>query len=570
MDRRILEVPAPALDAGPHVVQRLRELRQASTAMRRVRWLGALFIAVQFTLYQPPAGIALPFPRYPVAALVLSAVIAVNLVALWSRRVGSVRLLARIGAAELVADAAIILAVTWIFSFDVTSALWALLVIPVLEGAVRGQLRGALWTWGAVSVGYLARDLWAAGRYDYAPFMPESVTYRMFIVLIVAMTAGQLARDLTRAAAHLSVQVRAHRDAQRESERRAELLQTVAAAGRHMTSLDLDQLLAIVVDSVTEIGFDSAAICVLEEQGGGFTVPHLSGLRFSDPEELHPSDRGIVGMALAHGEPITVAEPVAWFGDVEAPRFARTMATPVWSGEDLSAVLVGGMRADREIPAHVGECFELLGAQAGAAMVNAKRYRDRRLFQEQLEYQAFHDALTGLPNRAMFLQQLDQALAPLPGAPGGELVALLFCDLDRFKAINDTLGHDFGDKLLTGVAARLSGCVRPQDLVARLRGDELTVLLGAIRARSEAEDVARRVIQAMARPLLLDGREVYVTTSVGLAYGHRGEHDAQDLLRAADLAMYQAKDEGRDRYAVSAATAPADELHGLRAHEVVL
>ena len=567
MDRRIFEVPAPALDAGPHMVQRLRELRQASTAMRRVRWLGALFIAVQFTLYQPPEGIALPFPRYPVAAVVLSAVIAVNGLALWSRRVDSVKLLARIGAAELVADAAIILAVTWLFSFDVTSALWALLIIPVLEGAVRGQLTGALWTWGVVACGYLVRDLWAATRYDYAPFMPESVTYRMFIVLIVAVTAGQLARDLTRAASHLAVQVRAHRDAQRESERRAELLQTVAAAGRHMTSLDLDQLLAIVVDSVTEIGFDSAAICVLEEQGGGFTVPHLSGLRYRDPEELHPSGRGIVGGALAAGETITMAEPVAWFADGKPLPFARTMATPVWSGEDLSAVLVAGMRATDEIPPHVRECFELLGAQAGAAMVNAKRYRDRRLFQERLEYQAFHDALTGLPNRAAFLQRLDRALSP--DDAGHDLVAVLFCDLDRFKAINDTLGHDFGDKLLAGVAARLSGCVRPQDLVARLGGDEFTVLLGAIGDESEAEDIARRVIQAMARPLLLDGREVYVTTSVGLAYGRRGEHDAQDLLRAADLAMYQAKDEGRDRYAVSAAVG-APGQRALAAHEVVL
>ena len=569
MTRRDEARPAPLGD-GAQLVQRLRELRQASGAMRRVRWLGVLFIAVQFTLYKPPQGLDLPWPRFPVAAAVLGAVIAVNLLSLWSRRVSSVTALARIGAGELVADAAVIMTVTWLFSFDVTSALWALLVIPVLEGAVRGQLRGALWTWGVLSLGYLARDLWAAETYDYAPFMPESVTYRMFIVLIVAVTAGQLARDLTRAASHLAVQVRAHRDAQRESERRSDLLQTVAAAGRHMTSLDLDQLLAIVVDSVQEVGFDSAAICVLDEQGGGFSVPHLSGLRYCDPEELHPSDRGIVGLALARGETLTVAEPVEWFGGSEPLGFARTMATPVWSGEDLSAVLVGGMRAKAEIPAHVQECFELLGAQAGAAMVNAKRYRDRRLFQEQLEYQAFHDALTGLPNRAMFLDRLNQALgAPAPGEPAG-MVALLFCDLDRFKAINDTLGHDFGDKLLTGVAARLSGCVRSEDLVARLGGDEFTVLLGPIANEAEAEEIARRVIQAMARPLLLDGREVYVTTSVGLAYGTRGSHDAQDLLRAADLAMYQAKDEGRDRYAVSAAVGAPDEVRRLRAHEVVL
>ncbi|HWH31817.1 MAG TPA: sensor domain-containing diguanylate cyclase [Egibacteraceae bacterium] len=570
MTGREIDAQPPAATGGGALAQRLRELRQASAAMRRVRWFGAAFVAVQFTLYRPPAGMELPFPRYTVAAAVLAAVLAVNVASLWSRRVDSPRLLARIGAAELVTDACIVLTVTWLFSFDTTSALWALLIIPVLEGAVRGQLRGAVSTWGLIAVGYLLRDLWAASRYDYAPFLPESVTYRMFIVLIVAITSGLLARNLTRTAADLAVQVRAHREAQRESERRADLLQAVAAAGRHMTSLDLDTLLAIVVDSATGIGFDSAAICLLQPDGG-FTVPHLSGLPECDPEETFPSDRGIVGLALRRGETVAVTDPLPWFSLDQPVSFARTVAAPVWSGEEMAAVLVAGLHGDMEIPLHVQECFELLAGQAGAALVNALRYRERRAFEAELQHQAYHDALTGLPNRAAFLEALTGSLAPLgPDEHGDGLVAVLFCDLDRFKTINDTLGHDFGDKLLAAVAERLRQCVKEQDMVARLGGDEFTVLLGAIQDETQAEATARRVIHAMNRPLLLDGREVYVTTSVGIAYGFRGRHSETDLLRAADLAMYQAKDEGRDRYAVSEASGALPDEFGLAAREVVL
>lgn len=549
---------------------RLRELRQASATMRRVRWFGAAFVLIQFTLYRPPEGLTLPFPRLPATLLVLALVVAVNLVSLASRRVRDADVLARIGVTELTADAGIVLAVVWMFSFDTTSALWALLVIPVLEGAVRGQLTGALATWGFVAVGYLVRDLWASTRYSYATFLPESVTYRMGIVLIVAITAGLLARNLTRAVGDLHVQVRAHREAQRESERRAELLQVVAGAGRHMTSLDLDHLLAIVVDSVVEIGFDAAAICVLSDDRAGFTVPHTSGLPFGDCDHRHDV-AGVVELALRKGDTVTVSEPLPWFDLDTEVSFEGSLVTPVWCGDDLAAVLIGGVAERRGMPLQVRESFELLAAQAGAAMVNARRYAERRSFQAELEHQAFHDALTGLPNRAAFLDRLDKAMAPLALDEDGDgLVAVLFCDLDRFKIINDTLGHDVGDTLLQGVAERLRGCVRGEDMVARLGGDEFTVLLSNLDDEEDAARVARRIIHAMARPVPVDDGTLDVTTSVGIAFGLRGRNQARDLLRAADLAMYRAKEEGRDRYAMTSADAMEElDLH-VAAREVIL
>ena len=173
---------------------------------------------------------------------------------------------------------------------------------------------------------------------------------------------------------------------------------------------------------------------------------------------------------------------------------------------------------------------------------------DQREAQRALAYSATHDALTGLPNRTLFGDRLDVALAQAERA--GDLVAVVFCDLDRFKMVNDSLGHAAGDVMLQVAAERLAGVVRSGDTVARLGGDEFALLCTNVTDADEARAVAERVCAAMREPIPVGERLITSTLSVGVAVCAPGERDVAGLLRDADVAMYQAKDAGRDQVAL--------------------
>jgi diguanylate cyclase (GGDEF)-like protein len=169
---------------------------------------------------------------------------------------------------------------------------------------------------------------------------------------------------------------------------------------------------------------------------------------------------------------------------------------------------------------------------------------ERKRAEARLQHDAFHDALTGLPNRALLIDRLKHSLDA--GRRHPELrFAVLFLDLDRFKVINDTLGHIVGDHLLVAVGQRVEACLRPGDTVARFGGDEFGVLLDEIAEPGDAILVADRILSALSRSLTIDGHEIHVTTSIGVAL-RREEHDRpEQLLRDADIAMYQAKQKGK-------------------------
>lgn len=166
--------------------------------------------------------------------------------------------------------------------------------------------------------------------------------------------------------------------------------------------------------------------------------------------------------------------------------------------------------------------------------------------EERLNRLAHHDALTGLPNRLLFTASLEQALAR--AKRHGQQVALLFLDLDRFKLINDTLGHAAGDRLLQTIAERLKASVRDEDLVARLGGDEFTMVLEEISHPEDAAALAQKLIAAVAEPVELEGREVVISPSIGISLYPRDGTNAGDLAKAADAAMYRAKSRGRHTY----------------------
>jgi diguanylate cyclase (GGDEF)-like protein/PAS domain S-box-containing protein len=164
-----------------------------------------------------------------------------------------------------------------------------------------------------------------------------------------------------------------------------------------------------------------------------------------------------------------------------------------------------------------------------------------------LRYQAFHDLLTGLANRQLFLEHLEQALRRTARTRGRK-VAVLFIDLDNFKVINDSLGHEVGDVLLTAVSERLQGCLRLENTLARFGGDEFTVLLEEVANPNEAVGVAERILETFRSPFVLDGREVVVTASIGIALGTASTKNSEELLRDADTAMYRAKAQGTPKY----------------------
>ncbi len=171
---------------------------------------------------------------------------------------------------------------------------------------------------------------------------------------------------------------------------------------------------------------------------------------------------------------------------------------------------------------------------------------ERKRHEERLNYLAYHDSLTGLPNRARLLERIAQALAEADRHE--RLVAVLLLDLDRFKNVNDTLGHEAGDRLLGEVARRLSACVRPDDTVARLSGDEFTVVLADVAHVDDVARVARKILERFQESFRVNGQELFVTTSIGITLYPFDDRDPTVLLRNADTAMYHAKDSGRNTF----------------------
>jgi diguanylate cyclase (GGDEF)-like protein/PAS domain S-box-containing protein len=189
--------------------------------------------------------------------------------------------------------------------------------------------------------------------------------------------------------------------------------------------------------------------------------------------------------------------------------------------------------------------------QAGSAhlIFQVQDITNRKSAEQQLHHDAFHDVLTGLPNRALFMDHLHLAIARAQRRED-QIFAVLYLDLDRFKVINDSLGHMIGDQLLIESARRLERCLRPGDTVARLGGDEFTILIDDIKDESEAIYVAERIERELTKPFALSGREVFTTLSIGIAPSTTGYERAEDILRDADTAMYRAKSLGKARHEI--------------------
>ncbi|MBF2097589.1 MAG: EAL domain-containing protein [Gloeomargaritaceae cyanobacterium C42_A2020_066] len=239
---------------------------------------------------------------------------------------------------------------------------------------------------------------------------------------------------------------------------------------------------------------------------------------------IHPDDRARVQAKLD----AQLAGTLSHFEDEH--RVQHTNGTYLW-------MLVRGMALrDAE-----GRAYRVAGSQTN---VDEQRRAEAQLFHD-----AFHDALTGLPNRALLMDRLHRAAAAYRRQPDQHF-AVLYLDFDRFKVINDSLGHCVGDQLLIAFGVRLRNCLRAHDMVARLGGDEFALLLEEVRSLEEVTGVAERILAAVEAPFQVEGHEVYITTSIGISLSTTGFDQPADLLRDADIAMYQAKAQGKARYEI--------------------
>jgi diguanylate cyclase (GGDEF)-like protein/PAS domain S-box-containing protein len=216
------------------------------------------------------------------------------------------------------------------------------------------------------------------------------------------------------------------------------------------------------------------------------------------------------------------------------PSFKSEYRMRHWSGEHRWVLTQGLALRDDE-----GQPYRITGSQADITQ--------RKLNEDQLQYASLHDALTGLPNRVFFSKRLERAIGQAKENPN-YLFAVLFLDLDRFKVINDSLGHLVGDQLLITVAHRLRACLQPGDIVARLGGDEFTILMEDISTAKIATQMADRILTELTMPANIEGHQLFTGASLGIALSTTGYDRPEDILRDADMTMYRAKAQGRARH----------------------
>jgi diguanylate cyclase (GGDEF)-like protein len=239
---------------------------------------------------------------------------------------------------------------------------------------------------------------------------------------------------------------------------------------------------------------------------------------YADPELgikiVHPDDRHLIEEVLRDPEsPITI-------------RWLCKDGTVIWAEQH-----------NKPIYDDAGELVVIEGI--------SRDVTERKTLEEQMEHQAFHDPLTDLPNRHLFMDRLGQTLRRTRRWRKRKF-ALLFMDLDNFKVINDSLGHELGDELLVAVAERLQGSLRPEDTLARFGGDEFTVLIEDVGSPEDVVRVAERIVEDLRESFVIDERELFVRASIGIALGGTRTKSSKDLLRDADIAMYRAKEDTAD------------------------
>jgi diguanylate cyclase (GGDEF)-like protein len=310
----------------------------------------------------------------------------------------------------------------------------------------------------------------------------------------------------------------------------------------------LEEILDSVTSAAQDLLGDEIVGLWLTDPSDTTRIRLVAHLGLSEPlAASHPAapltEAGAAGGAI-NSENLVVHQggphPSTLISRLTGGRLCSSMAAPVHdSGTVTGSLLVGSFRPGRVYGSPDMQTLRAFAEHVSLALTDANTV-DRM-------HQAFHDSLTGLASRGLFLDRLAQQLSQSGRA--AERVALLFVDLDRFKEINDTLGHAAGDTMLTTTAQRLKSQLRDTDIAARFGGDEFAILLNRVSTPADAATVAERILRALDQPLLVAGRQLQINASIGIALSTPGTVDPSELIRHADIAMYQAKRNGRGCFA---------------------
>jgi diguanylate cyclase (GGDEF)-like protein len=266
----------------------------------------------------------------------------------------------------------------------------------------------------------------------------------------------------------------------------------------------------------------------------------------------HPQGKGLTGTAFRTGQPCIKNEFLSDAGTTHWHRLAERGGTragasfPLFRNDETIGVLLFLASKEGIFNAEIVELLARLAENVSFAICNFDRQDAKRLAEDRIRFLATHDALTGIPNRSMFNTLLCEAHQRTKTT--GHRFAVLFLDLDRFKLINDSLGHSAGDQLLIEATKRIRGCIRMEDVLARQGGDEFVILLDELATVEQAGVIAQRLLEALSAPVFLGGHECRISCSVGIAVFSNDATEPEDIVKKADIAMYAAKADGKNAY----------------------
>jgi diguanylate cyclase (GGDEF)-like protein len=330
-----------------------------------------------------------------------------------------------------------------------------------------------------------------------------------------------------------------------ELRERQKLLERLTTLQRSIASrAELEDVFRAIVSGASELLGDEVVDLSLIDQDDPSILEIVASMGLSDDvlDQVRrtPLEQGTAGHAITERQPIVVEDYSAdprRMPDMAVAGLRSVISAPIYQRGDLvGALSLGTRQPGRRYREMERDAVVAFAEHAGLALNDAKAA-------EETAHQAFHDPLTGLANRALFLDRLTQARTR--ALRSGSSVGVLFADLDGFKTVNDSLGHAAGDQLLIIAAQRLVSVAGPTDTVARFGGDEFAILIEDAREPIGAARIARRALEILEKVIEIHGREVFVTASIGVA---AGTEEPEELLRNADLAMYEAKGQGKGRY----------------------
>jgi diguanylate cyclase (GGDEF)-like protein len=447
--------------------------------------------------------------------------------------------------AALVRGDTVLASVGWL-RFDVPER-QLVAVAAAREGVIDVPGTGAC---SAVALGLEGSDAYLVIARAGAPFTPEETTLLRGMVRGLALAM----RLLETIDAERGLRARADLAAAENVRlletlrKRQRVLEAMARIQRAISRREpLEGVLETIVSAAGELlGDDAPALVLIDpDDPGWLTFAAQRGydaVLAEDDGSRHRVGTGVTGRAVAEAR-VIVVEDYPSMPDARAPWLRHglqaAMAAPVHEdGRVIGSLLLSSFRPGRVFSRAEQDMLSSFAEHASLALTDARRV-------DTMLHQALHDALTGLPNRALFTDRIQHAL--VQGRRRGTACGVIFLDLDRFKTVNDSLGHGAGDELLVAVARRIAESLRSADTAARLGGDEFAVLLEDLGHVDEAVLVAERITAALSAPIVVSGREVYVKVSLGIAVGG---NEASELLRQADVAMYRAKRDGKGRHRV--------------------